>query len=321
MTQKSTIIAAFFRMLEARFGNISALKEPKAAQRVLCSEGTLFGSHLRSLFRHECCAVHVKGFYPSPASGMLAQQLAHRNSRDQHTMDWKVATGRGLESADVNAVGGTPYVMAMDSAREQPSRLDDYFRDVPKEIEWLRLALKSESKGISFTNLSPLDKLRLELDECWPGGATLLKDVRGRPFLPGVGRLMQGPTRWADGFAHVDELAPLTVTRGLFSANIYLEMPPTGGELHIWNVAWRNRWDFYRHATTLSLFTTPNEDAQRQLRRILPAPMRLRPEPGDLVLICVQRPHAVQGFPVGRRVSLQSFLTHKGAQNPIVIDN
>jgi hypothetical protein len=65
-----------------------------------------------------------------------------------------------------------------------------------------------------------LDKLRLELDECWTGGATLLKDPKsGKPYLPGLGRLMVGPTRWAEGFAHVDDLAPLEADKGLFSVS------------------------------------------------------------------------------------------------------
>ena len=108
-------------------------------------------------------------------------------------------------------------------------------------------------------------------------------------------------------------------------ANVYLEVPPVGGELHVWPLSWRSRWDFYRHAATLSLLTTPDEEAQRRLRRAFSAaavePLRLLPQPGDLVLICVQRPHAVQGFPFGNRVSLQSFLTHQGADKSIVIDN
>jgi hypothetical protein len=118
----------------------------------------------------------------------------------------------------------------------------------------------------------------------------------------------------------VDELAPLDPRRGLFSANIYLAMPPTGGELHIWPVAFKSRWDFYRHASTLSLLTSPDEDSQRRLRLRLPPPLRLRPDPGDLIILCAQRPHAAQGFPIGVRATLQSFLTHNEG-GAITIDN
>ena len=79
----------------------------------------------------------------------------------------------------------------------------------------------------------------------------------------------------------------------------------------------RSRWDFYRHAATLAALTAPpGADAagQQRLRASLPPPLRVRPEPGDLVLLCVQRPHAVQGFPLGERASLQSFITHKAGE-------
>ena len=67
---------------------------------------------------------------------------------------------------------------------------------------------------------------------------------------------MIGPTRWKRGFVHVDELGPLKTERGLFSANIYLTMPPTttttaaatadSGALYIWPLSVRTRWDWYR---------------------------------------------------------------------------
>ncbi|CAN0391073.1 unnamed protein product [Phaeothamnion confervicola] len=97
--------------------------------------------------------------------------------------------------------------------------------------------------------------------------------------------------------------------RGLFSANIYLQMPPAGGELQIWPVAFKSKWDFYRHAATLSLLMAQAPGAQERLRRSFPPPLMIRPQAGDLVLISAQRPHAPEGFPIGTRVSVQSFLT------------
>lgn len=114
-------------------------------------------------------------------------------------------------------------------------------------------------------------------------------------------------------------------SNGLFSANLYLEMPPVGGELLVWPLGFgtgvKGRWDFYRHARTLAKLTTPNEQDQASLRKALVAalkeanakeaaaaattaieqasveeavstprdgPLRLRPQPGDLVIICTQ---------------------------------
>ena len=168
--------------------------------------------------------------------------------------------------------------------------------------------------------LGPLDKLRLELDEVWPQGSSIRKNEEGRAFLAGVARVMRGPTKYVDGFMHVDELAPMVESRGTFSANIYLKIPPTGGELAVWPLAIRSRWDFYRHAETLSHLTVQGEEGQALLRRRLPRPRLIKVAPGDLVVLCVQRPHAAQGFPMGTRVSVQSFLTFDKGKS-LVLDN
>lgn len=131
-----------------------------------------------------------------------------------------------------------------------------------------------------------------------------------------------GPTRHLEGFIHVDDISPLSPTEGLFSANLYLAMPRAGcgGELLIYDVEVNSRWDFYRHAPTLAHLTAPGEEGQEVLRAKLPPPRVIRPGPGDLVVLCAQRPHAVQGFPLGTRVSIQAFLTYKAGE-PLRMDN
>ena len=140
-----------------------------------------------------------------------------------------------MESSDVRAVGGTPFSMVVDRARTDPHAMDAYFDEALESIRWMRETDCGGGAGIGGSgssgskgsgggaphghpqlSLSPLDKMRLELDELWPGGATLLKDkATGRPFLPGVGRVMHGPTIWPEGFAHVDDLAALEQVSGI----------------------------------------------------------------------------------------------------------
>ena len=80
--------------------------------------------------------------------------------------------------------------------------------------------------------------------------------IETRPFGGGLPRIMRGPTRWKCGFIHVDELGPLDPNRGLFSANIYLNMPPENkdkGGLYVWPLGVRSRLDWYRVSLLLYL--------------------------------------------------------------------
>ena len=69
-----------------------------------------------------------------------------------------------------------------------------------------------------------------------------------------------------EGFCHVDDLDIMSCEKGLFSANMYLKMPPVGGELRIWDIQIDSRWNFYRHAYTLSQLLGQDEEGQAHLR-------------------------------------------------------
>lgn len=169
-----------------------------------------------------------------------------------------------MESSDVSTLGKhLPYNVILSSSN--PDAVDEYFRGAAEEMRERRS--KQDGGSAREPSLWPLDKLRLELDEAWPSGAGLAREPHGRrrPFGGGLARVMVGPTRWRKGFIHVDELAPLSPQRGLFSANIYLQLPSsdlpsvatdlasdnstknTPNEvLQLWPLGIRSRWDYYK---------------------------------------------------------------------------
>jgi hypothetical protein len=239
--EASNALRKLFGWIEARYGGLPM--DTGAAAEVITAD-SLQPAHLDRLFRHQATAIHIPGFYPTKAAAAWGQQLAKEAHQGQGR-NWKVSTSRGLESSDVTTLGEhVPYNVA--------TALNDteaYFEGVQREFRQRR----KQQQLNPLPTLWPLDQLRLELDEAWPQGAGLARESKGqkRPFGGGLPRVMLGPTRWNKGFVHVDEMGPLNEQQGLFSANIYLQLPSDSSDtkqraLEIWPLGIRNRWDWYR---------------------------------------------------------------------------
>jgi hypothetical protein len=76
-----------------------------------------------------------------------------------------------------------------------------------------------------------------------------------------------------------------------------------------------------QNAHSLSALTSQSAEGQVKLRSLLGEPERIRVEPGDLVMLCVQRPHAAVGYQTPTtRVSLQTFLQYEGEKEGLKIE-
>jgi len=228
-------------------------KPPLVVQR-----SNLQAQDLKDLFEHKIVALHVPSFYPRASAIELGQALAlEAQSESSATQDgrgrhnWKVSTARGLESSDVFTLGAhMPWNMAVSQ-----NAIDDYLKQVPVEFQ-NRRRRNAKDNLLAADSIWPLDQLRLELDEVWPTGSNLSKYKKQYAMGGGLPRIMMGPTRWKKGLIHVDELGPLNVNQGCFSANIYLQLPnhqQEDGEninedpvLDIWPLDIQSKWDWYR---------------------------------------------------------------------------
>lgn len=271
---RSVEIQNFFRHIEENYGNLSELIDKGlAAETIVAEDGILHPQHLTRLFQHDATALHVKGFYHKASALKLGEELIQESIH--HSNNWKVSTSRGLESSDVATLGKhSPYNVAV--ARDQHSNnsngKEEYFNGVKQEfISRRKSSTYNKDDKANYYQLWPLDKLRLELEESWSSGAGLAREEtkqhhgHTRPFGGGLPRIMRGPTRWKRGFIHVDELGPLDPNSGLFSANIYLNMPPenksddkkdgkdNSGGLYVWPLGIRSRLDWYRVSLLLYL--------------------------------------------------------------------
>ena len=298
-------------------GRAKAPLDAVARTIVLESHNHIDERHLRALLAHECVAVVVRGFLSPEAAAMHAAGVEAALARREET-NWLVSSGATNEAAKGEMVRsevdtlGTPLNVAM---AQGASGVQSYYAS---SLKWTR-RFRADVGAIS-----PLDKLRLELDECHPGGCVLGRDENThQPRSSGLVRVMRRTT--SRGLIHVDEIATLSPTSGVFSGNVYLQTSLVGGDLEIWPVAARSQDELRNHAAAFALMTRSDDVSQRMLREggVLPAsPAVIKPQAGDLVLLCVQRPHAVRGPVHGprARISAQTFIVHSGADKPLAVE-
>jgi hypothetical protein len=180
---------------------------------------------------------------------------------------------------------GSPFNSTYGDEKEK----DKYYAAALLGISALRKA--------SVPFLSPIDRLRLELDENWVQGANLASFENKKMFI-GIGRVMKSE------LSHLSELQPhwdsvptqYVDLQGQFSANIYLSTPNVGGELEIWDVE------------PLPTSIIHKNDVNRDWRAELPPSISVKPETGDLLIFNTRRPHAIKCFDSGTRIATQFFI-------------
>jgi hypothetical protein len=255
----------------------------------------LSGPLVSALLHNEIAAVNVPGFFAAEATQKLAAFL-----REQTFERW--------DGTDMFFGLGIPRNTMMVSAAECLR----YFDAARPAMH----ALRKAAGGVS-----PIDRLRLELDELWaPGAQISTANPFGRKMLAGLARCMRpegmlGTRTKQDGLIHVDASPFLSASHGGFTANVYIEMPAAGGELCVWPVSLTDAESAAERAVAFLLgnsFDSPlMDEVQATLLRLLPSPCVLRPAPGSLVMFNAGRPHAVRGFAAGIRSSCQTFIEHR----------
>jgi hypothetical protein len=290
-------LSAACRPLEAGLGGLapdgsSVLTGPQLTRELLVE-----------LFERRACAVRIPNFCTRELADALSSWLLDSAGYE----NWAVRNEAGeFTPSDTFYSASTPFNVAL-KAEDSFVR---YFSQALPATRRLRAA-RSE--------LTPIDKLRLELDELWPHGARI-GSYKGLKMSVGIGRVMTPDgmlpgVASTEGMCHVDGFALANRPSGFFSANVYLRVPDSGGELMLWNVGVTP----LRLACNLSLVRRLLDfDAGSQgfIRSKLPPPLAVRPEPGELVIIDSTRPHAVRAFAAGFRVTLQSFIRY-GSGKPL----
>lgn len=254
----------------------------------LATVDTLDASVLADLFAGKYIAVRVPGFYDVQYCKNLVEPLYDRIDND-------AATG-GIYESDIDSFWN---VMNDDVRRER-------YLDAALHVQ-------RRMRAMSEPHPSPVDQLRLALDEAWPGGATLMT-MNGRKMPFGITRL------WRTGkeaLPHQDllwrEAGPdlLSVTlQGQLGVNIYLDTADEGGELETWDVyitdeQYESLRETYPGSYGYSRDMLPRES------------LLISPEVGDLVMVNTTRAHAVRKITAGRRMTVSGFVGNAGTDQPL----
>jgi hypothetical protein len=266
-------------------------------ERILTVEA-LDLNYLKAFFNNEICAIRVPDYISTELCDRLSSYFLNNDIEEYHH---EVRDNKGVQylKYGVGRVGiafNTTYNKAPDS--EEISR---YYNEALPNMRKLRNSIAPF--------LSPIDKLRLEMDELWPYNANVAA-FEGKKMFTGIGRIMFPETSYlAETQPHFDSVPDkLSTLIGQFSANIYLTIPPTGGELELWDIP------------PLPISEIDSADLDKNWRSTLPPSLLIKPKKAEMILINTRRAHAVRKFDEGKRITIQCFIGLK-SDNSLVFWN
>jgi hypothetical protein len=242
---------------------------------------------LRSFISDELCAIQIPRYCAPELSRRLAQWFAFSPELENYTHE--IRNGNQVKYLEYGVERlGVPFNSTYGKEANSPEKLL-YYDSALSGLRRVREKCAPE--------LSPIDKLRLELDELWPYGANV-GAFEGRKMFVGIGRVMRAKTSGiAELQPHFDAVPEAIVNlRAQYAANIYLKLPAAGGELEIWDIP------------PIPLDQIEGESDNRDWRSKLPPSFLVTPREGDLIIFNTRRPHAIRSFAEGHRVTLQSFI-------------
>lgn len=266
---------------------------------------------LHALLRHQIGALVVRDFYGEQARRCVVDKVESMvRLKSDRVVNWMVSQDQGqLKQTQVDTVG-----VPLNVAKVQGWEREYYEQSV------------DQTRLFRFGDvMSPMDKLRLELDEIHSGGCQLARH-NGQAQVAGLIRIMKrNRAGGAHGQAHMDDVDVLSPETGEFSANVYLQNSQSGGEVEIWPVSFHTKEELLEYPVELGLLTTASTQRENQeLLRKFVLPRRslvIKPNEGDLVMLCVQRPHSVREPIHGPRlrISAQCFISHQGLDAPLLV--
>ncbi|KAB8029213.1 2OG-Fe(II) oxygenase [Fluviispira multicolorata] len=246
----------------------------------------LNSQNLESLITDNCLVLIIEDFYSKESSKILAEQILKSIHIEKYTHELIEETKLVQKYYGVDRIGN-PFNSTYGLSPENET-VNKYYEEINTSRERLR--------NYSYPAITPIDKLRLELDEQFIHGANVA-NFQGKKMLAGIARIAKENLSYLSAEQpHFDALPEKYCKLDeQFAANIYLKIPDSGGELEIWDVPACN-----------PLAAIPDD-----WRAHLPNSIKISPTIGDLIIFNSRKPHAISSFRGEARISLQTFIGYK----------
>jgi len=176
------------------------------------------------------------------------------------------------------------------------------------------LTLIRDMRGLAHPYITPVDRLRLELDDIWPTGCNL-KKLGDKKAFAGVVREYR---ETSSAEPHCDVIAwdileshkGQTSVTNQIAANVYLKTSESGGELLLWD-EWpsQSTYNVAHNAEGIGL----------DKKKIPARKLEIAPKQGDLILFNSMRIHSVKEIKDSVRMTWACFIGYSGPDAPLVI--
>lgn len=237
------------------------------------------GELILKTLRREICGFRTPEYCNRDVAAALADAILTEFRRTNYGVRW---CSKHVMPASVEEFLNLPFTES-DVQRGGPTSSTESVVGLDDEP----LVIVRRMRQLMQPYLTPIDRLRLELDEAAPDGARICVQPNGEKAMIGLPRIMDA----SGELLHAD-----TGRKGCLTANIYLKLPASGGATRIWN----HRGEY---EDSIGSYLFSQDEISEDVQSVL-----LEPEVGELVVWNPLNPHVVLPFDAGPRVSLQSWL-------------
>lgn len=242
---------------------------------------------LLRLSRREIGAIHVKGFYPRNIAVEIAKKTIDHPKLGNYNKKYTSTVGRICMphiDSEWDSVAAKKY---HDEAAEN-------IRDI---------------RSLFYPYMSPVDHVRLLLQEYWPAGANVQRLYKNPCFVGAIRVFKPSVSSFYPHHDRIDEESDAPEVKEFVEqlvANMYLDVPDEGGDLQLW----------------LRDPSEPEKNLIRDVEGLLPEtvePPRLviHPEAGDLIIFSSRMLHAVTPGRDKHRVGMAAFIGCSGPDKPL----